>query len=89
MEMKFITSYEFRNDAMFLRNEFKSVGMFKLPLVKRQEISFEDVNLIGYDKVNYNTRQDTCTCRERRNIWSDCRQTLVFCFNHVICFDEG
>ena len=63
--MKFITSYEFRNDTMFLRNEFKSVGMFKLPLVKRQEISLEDVNLIGYDKVNYNTRQDTCTCRER------------------------
>lgn len=52
MEMKFITSYEFRNDTMFLRNQFKSVGMFKLPLVKRQEISLEDVNLIGYDKVN-------------------------------------
>ena len=52
MEMKFITSYEFRNDTMFLRNQFKSVGMFKLPLVKRQEISLEDVSLIGYDKVN-------------------------------------
>ena len=76
--MKFITSYEFRNDTMFLRNQFKSVGMFRLPLVKKQEISLEDVNLIGYDKVNYNTRQDACTCRERRNIWSDCRQTLVF-----------
>lgn len=37
---------------MFLRNQFKSVGMFKLPLVKRQEISLEDVSLIGYDKVN-------------------------------------
>lgn len=66
MEMKFITSYEFRNDTMFLRKEFKSVGMFKLPLVKRQEISLEDVNLIGYDKVHYNTRQDTCTCREEK-----------------------
>ena len=37
---------------MFLRNQFKSVGMLKLPLVKRQEISLEDVSLIGYDKVN-------------------------------------
>lgn len=37
---------------MFLRNQFKSVGMFKLPLVKKQEISLEDVKLIGYDKVN-------------------------------------
>lgn len=26
--------------------------MFKLPLVKKQEISLEDVKLIGYDKVN-------------------------------------
>lgn len=52
--MKTITSYEFRNDTMFLRNQFKSVGMFKLPLVKKQEISLEDVSLIGYDKVNQN-----------------------------------
>lgn len=37
---------------MFLRNQFKSVGMFKLPLVKKQQISLEDVKLIGYDKVN-------------------------------------
>jgi len=50
----FITSYEFRNDTMFLRNQFKSVGMFKLPLVKKQEISLEDVSLIGYDKVKQN-----------------------------------
>ena len=26
--------------------------MFKLPLVKKQEISLEDIQLIGYDKVN-------------------------------------
>lgn len=37
---------------MFLRNQFKGVGMFKLPLVKKQEISLEDVKLIGYDKIN-------------------------------------
>ena len=52
--------------------------VYKTDSAKKQEISLEDVNLIGYDKVNYNTRQDACTCRERRNIWSDCRQTLVF-----------
>lgn len=39
---------------MFLRNQFKSVGMFKLPLVRKQEISLEDVKLIGYDKINQN-----------------------------------
>lgn len=43
---------------MFLRNQFKSVGMFKLPLVKKQEISLEDVKLIGYDKVNQSDDYD-------------------------------
>ncbi len=52
MEMIKITSYEYRNNPLFLRNQFKSVGMFKLPLVKKQEIGLEDVQLIGYDKVN-------------------------------------
>lgn len=44
---------------MFLRNQFKSVGMFKLPLVKKQEISLEDVKLIGYDKVNQSNDYDS------------------------------
>ena len=43
---------------MFLRNQFKSVGMFKLPLVKKQEISLEDVKLIGYDKINQSNNYD-------------------------------
>lgn len=37
---------------MFFKNQFRSVGMFKLPLVKKQEISLEEVSQIGYDKVN-------------------------------------
>lgn len=44
---------------MFLRNQFKSVGMFKLPLVKKQEISLEDVELIGYDKINQSKDYDS------------------------------
>ncbi len=54
-----ITSYEYRNNPMFLRNQFKSVGMFKLPLVKKQEISLENVKLIGYDKVNQSNDYDS------------------------------
>lgn len=37
---------------MFLRNQFKKVGMFNLPLVKKQEIDLENASLIGYDKIN-------------------------------------
>ena len=53
-----ITSYELRNEPLFLRNQFNGVGMFKLPLVKKQEISLEDVKLIGYDKVNQSDDYD-------------------------------
>lgn len=53
-----ITSYEYRNDSLFLRNQFESVGMFKLPLVRKQEISLEDVKLIGYDKINQSNESE-------------------------------
>lgn len=53
-----ITSYELRNEPLFLRNQFNGVGMFKLPLVKKQEIILEDVKLIGYDKVNQSDDYD-------------------------------
>ena len=37
---------------MFLRNQFKGVGMFHLPLVKKQPIQLDSVALIGYDKLS-------------------------------------
>lgn len=37
---------------MFLRNQFSGVGMFKLPLIKKQAVSLENASLIGYDKIN-------------------------------------
>lgn len=37
---------------MFLRNQFSGVGMFKLPLIKKQDVNLENVSLIGYDKIN-------------------------------------
>ena len=40
---------------MFLRNQFKGVGMFRLPLIKKQNINLDSVKLIGYDKINQNS----------------------------------
>ncbi|MBQ9552564.1 MAG: DUF4417 domain-containing protein [Clostridia bacterium] len=37
---------------MFLRNQFKGVGMFHLPLVKKQPIKLDSVALLGYDKLS-------------------------------------
>jgi len=47
-----ITSYEYRSEPSFLRNQFNGVGMFSMPLIKKQEVRLEDFVLIGYDKIN-------------------------------------
>lgn len=40
---------------MFLRNQFKGVGMFRLPLIKKQNIKLDSAKFIGYDKINQNS----------------------------------
>lgn len=47
-----ITSYEYRSEPSFLRNQFSGVGMFSIPLIKKQAVRLEDFVLIGYDKIN-------------------------------------
>ncbi len=47
-----ITSYDYRSEPLFLRNQFNGVGMFSMPLIKKQEVRLEDFVLIGYDKIN-------------------------------------
>ena len=46
-----MTSEEFRTDPMFLRNQFDSNGIFEIPLIRKDEIDLDDVELIGYDKL--------------------------------------
>lgn len=53
-----INSFEFRNDPLFLRNQFKGVGMFSMPLIKMQDISLEKLSLIGYDKINQSDEKE-------------------------------
>ena len=49
-----MTSDEFRNDPMFLRNQFDGDGVFEIPRIKKDEINLEKIALIGYDKLNEN-----------------------------------
>ncbi len=44
-------SIEFRTNPMFLRNQFKSDGIFEIPLLRIDEINLEKIELIGYDKL--------------------------------------
>ena len=45
-------SVDFRNDPMFLRYQFARDGTFEMPMIKRTKISLDDIELIGYDKLN-------------------------------------
>ena len=46
-----MTSEEFRNNPLFLRNQFNGDGTFEMPVIKKQEIELDNVSLIGYDKT--------------------------------------
>ena len=47
-----MTSLEFRNDPMFLRNHFIGEGTFEMPKIKKEEVDLENIELVGYDKLS-------------------------------------
>lgn len=49
-----MTSEEFRNNPLFLRNHFKGQGVFQLPLIKKNNVDLSDLQLLGYDKLSSN-----------------------------------
>ena len=51
-----MTSEEFRNNPLFLRNQFESDGNFDMPIIRKQYIDLSNVRLIGYDQTK---RDDT------------------------------
>lgn len=47
-------SVDFRNNPMFLRNQFARDGTFEMPLIKKENLDLDHIELIGYDKLNEN-----------------------------------
>ena len=45
-------SVDFRNDPMFLRNQFARDGTFEMPVIKKTKLDLDDIEFIGYDKLN-------------------------------------
>lgn len=50
-------SIEMRGNALFARNKFPVVGKWQMPIVERQKINLEKVELISYSDVRYNDTQ--------------------------------
>ena len=49
---KKMNSNEFRNNPLFLRNNFVSDGEWNFPIIKRQEISLNNIDLISYSDIS-------------------------------------
>lgn len=47
-----LKSVDFRNDPMFLRNQFARDGTFEMPIIKKAKLDLESIELIGYDKLS-------------------------------------
>lgn len=47
-----MTSEEFRMNPMLLRNQFDKYGTFEIPMIQKEEVSLENLALIGYDKLS-------------------------------------
>ena len=51
-------SFNFRNNPLFLRNEFETMGRYQLPLIKKQQLDLSDIKLIAISDTKYNDRDE-------------------------------
>ncbi len=52
-----MTSVETRGNALFSRNGFATAGSWQIPVVERQDINLEDIDLIAYSDVRSNDNE--------------------------------
>ena len=52
--MAYYNSKERRNNQLFLRNQYKKSGKYALPLIKRQALDIENIDLISYSDTKNN-----------------------------------
>lgn len=51
-------SFMYRNDPLFLRNEFETDGKWEIPLIKKRDVELSNVNLIAISDTKYNDREE-------------------------------
>ena len=49
-----MNSLTFRNSDLFLRNEFEKSGEWGLPLIKKQDLDLNQIELISYSDISRN-----------------------------------
>lgn len=52
-----MTSAEMRCNVLFRRNEFNTIGRWQIPIIERQEIELDNVDLISYSDIRTNDNE--------------------------------
>lgn len=55
-------SLDMRNDALFMRNKFFSLGKWEIPVVKKQKFQLDNVKLIAYSDTKSNDKSENTSC---------------------------
>lgn len=53
-----MTSLEMRNNALFMRNEFNTVGKWQIPVVKKQAIDTSNIKMVACSDTKVNDREE-------------------------------
>lgn len=51
-----LKSVDFRNDPMFLRNQFARDGTFEMPVIKKTKLDLDNIKFVGYDRLSEKER---------------------------------
>lgn len=52
-----MTSLDMRNNTLFMRNEFNTVGKWQFPIIKKQEINTKNIALIACSDTRCNDNE--------------------------------
>ena len=57
-----MTSKQMREDSLFTRNSFEATGKWEYPMIRKQEISLDDVRLVACSDTRANDREENKAC---------------------------
>lgn len=57
-----MTSKQMRENTLFTRNSFETIGKWEYPLIRHQEISLDDVRLVACSDTRANDREENKAC---------------------------
>ncbi len=80
-----MTSLDMRNNTLFMRNEFNTVGKWQFPIIKKQEINTKNIALIACSDTRCNDNE-FAFMRGYNAMFEKLSPSAIICFGKP--FDE-